>query len=218
MIPIVCIVGASNSGKTTFLEKLIPELAQRGYRIGTVKHDVHGFEMDQKGKDTWRHRKAGAQTIGISSPYQVATIRQISQEMDLKELVTRYFWQEDMVVTEGYKRSHFPKIEVFRSAVEDKPICGLKDNLIAVVTDDAIDLEVPTFRVGEARQVADLIENCFLKERKQHNIVVNLDGKRLPIKEFVRDFLMGGIVGMLSNLKGWQKPTHIDIHIRMEDE
>ena len=90
MPPIVCIVGASNSGNTTFLEKLIPELVRRGYRIGTIKHDAHGFEMDREGKDTWRHRQAGAQTIAIVSPNQTATIRRTDAELDLEEAVGRF--------------------------------------------------------------------------------------------------------------------------------
>lgn len=217
MIPIICIVGASDSGKTTFMEKLIPELTGRGYLVGTVKHDVHGFEMDREGKDTWRHRKAGAQTIAISSPHQVASIRRVQEEMSLDQLVGHYFWQEDLLLAEGYKRSHFPKIEVFRSAVEPKPICGPHDNLMAIVTDDPLDTEVPTFGFDKVTEVADLIENRFLRERKKHNILVHLDGKKLPIKDFVQDFLVGGILGMLSTLRGWKKPGTIDIHIRTED-
>lgn len=218
MLPIICIVGASNSGKTTFLEKLIPELSRRGYRVGTVKHDVHGFEMDREGKDTWKHRKAGAQTIAISSPLQVASIRRTEAEMDLAELAGRYFWLEDILITEGFKRSHFPKIEVFRSAIEAAPICGKEDNLISIVTDEAIEADVPLFRFDEVAKVADFIENRFLKERKKHHITVHVDGRRLPMNDFVRDFVVGGIYGMLSTLKGWKRPKKIDIQIRLEDE
>ena len=218
MLPIICIVGASNSGKTTFLEKLIPELSGRGYRIGTVKHDAHGFEMDREGKDTWRHRRAGASTIAISSPVQMATIRQTEGELTLEELAGRYFWTEDVLITEGYKRSRFPKIEIFRSAVERSPICGPSDNLIAVVTDDPVMVEVPTFGFSEVARLADFIEERYLKERKKHRILVQLDGKRLPMNQFVRDFMIGSIRGMLSSLKGWEAPKKIDIQIRLEDE
>jgi molybdopterin-guanine dinucleotide biosynthesis protein B len=219
MLPIICVVGASNSGKTTFLEKLIPELHGRGYRIGTVKHDAHGFEMDREGKDTWRHRRAGASTIAISSPVQVATIRQTGgAELSLDELAGRYFWTEDLIITEGYKRSRFPKIEIFRSAVEAAPICGPSDNLVAIVTDDAVSVEVPVFGFAEVARVADLLEERFLRGRKKHGISVHLDGKRLPMNEFVRDFMIGGIQGMLSSLRGWEAPRKIDIQIRLEDE
>lgn len=218
MLPILCVVGASNSGKTTFLEQLIPELSRRGYRVGTVKHDVHGFEMDQPGKDTWRHRKAGAQTIAISSPAMIGSIRQTAGEMDLDELAGRYFWQEDLLVTEGYKRSHFPKIEVYRSAVQAEPLCGAKDNLIAMVTDDSISTEVPVFGFDEAARLAEFIEKRYLLERKKHRLSVHLDGRKLPLNGFVRDFLTAGILGMLSALRGWEKPKKIDIEVRLEDD
>ncbi|MDY0041247.1 MAG: molybdopterin-guanine dinucleotide biosynthesis protein B [Desulforhabdus sp.] len=217
MVPIICIVGASDSGKTTLLEKLIPIVRDRGYRVGTIKHDAHGFEMDREGKDTWRHRRAGAQTIAISSPAQVACIRVTTAELPLDELAARYFWQEDIILTEGYKRSHYPKIEVFRSAVEPQPICRPEDNLIAVITDDAIDLDVPSFRFDEVSGLADFIEERYLKERKRQRILVSLDGKKLPIKDFVQDFLIGGIVGMLSTLRGWKNTRGIDIHITLEE-
>lgn len=217
MVPIICIVGASDSGKTTFLEKLIPMIRDRGYRVGTIKHDTHGFEMDREGKDTWRHRLAGAQTIAISSPTQVASIRGTTEEFSLEELVARYFWREDIILTEGYKRSTYPKIEVFRSAIEQQPICNLKDNLIALVTDDVTDLEVPTFKFDEVSRLTDFIEQRFLKDRKKQRILVNLDGKKLPMKDFVQDFLIGGIVGMLSTLRGWKNAGRIDIFISSED-
>ncbi len=68
MVPIVSIVGTSGSGKTTLLEKLIPELKRRGYRIGTIKHAQHGFSLGAKGKDSRRHREAGADTVIVSAP------------------------------------------------------------------------------------------------------------------------------------------------------
>jgi molybdopterin-guanine dinucleotide biosynthesis adapter protein len=217
MLPIICIVGASNSGKTTFLEQLIPELRRRGYRVGTVKHDVHGFEMDREGKDTWRHRHAGARTIAIASPAMLATIRETEVEMPLEELAGRYFWEEDILLTEGYKQSRFPKIEVFRSAIEAKPICTVQDNLLAMVTDDRIDLDVPGYRFDQVAGVAELIVERFLKDRKKRRVMVHVEGKRLPMNDFVEQFFIGGIVGMLSSLRGWKPSREIDIQVRLED-
>ena len=116
MLPTISIVGASNSGKTTFLEKLIPELAARGYRVGAIKHDAHGFEMDREGKDTWRLSRAGAGVIAISSSGMFASIRRTNAEMSLEEIAARFFWTEDILIAEGFKKERFPKIEVFRSA------------------------------------------------------------------------------------------------------
>jgi molybdopterin-guanine dinucleotide biosynthesis adapter protein len=216
MLPIICIVGASNSGKTTFLEKLIPEIRRRGYRIGTLKHDVHSFEMDREGKDTWRHRKAGAHTIAIASPLMLATVREMAEEMPLEQIAGRFFWDEDILLTEGYKKSHFPKIEVFRSVIEAQPICGPHDNLVAMVTEDPVAIDVPLYRFDDVTGVADLIEERYLKGRKKHRLTVYVDGKQLPMKEFVQDFVISGTVGMLSSLRGWKAPRKIDIQIRLE--
>lgn len=218
MVPIISIVGASNSGKTTFLERLIPELNARGYRVGVVKHDTHGFEMDREGKDTWRLRKAGAGVIAISSPDQFASIRRTDGEMSLEEIASRFFWTEDILITEGFKRARFPKIEVFRSALEPMPICSTADNLIALVTDDAIDAQVPKFSFADWGGVADLVENRYLRGRKKRKMLVQLDGKQLPMKDFVEDFVLGGIKGMLSSLRGWDKPRTISIHIRLGED
>lgn len=218
MLPIVCIVGASDSGKTTFLEKLVPALSSRGYRVGTLKHDVHGFEMDHEGKDTWRHRQAGAHTVGISSPSQLATIRSVPEEMPIQEIAGRYYWDEDILLAEGFKRTHFPKIEIFRSAVEPRPICTASDNLMAVVTDEEIETDVPRFTFDQVSEVADLIEQRFLKGRKHPRLMVLLDGRQLPMKDFVQDFVIGGIVGMLSSLRGWKRPGKIDLQMRLDEE
>jgi len=91
MIPIILIVGKSNSGKTTLIEKLVPELKRRGLKVGTIKHDVHGFELDQEGKDTWRHAQAGVDTVVISSPQKAACIKKVDVELTLDELICQFF-------------------------------------------------------------------------------------------------------------------------------
>ena len=84
--PIVSVVGYSGSGKTTFIVKLVPELTRRGIRVGTIKHDVHGFEMDREGKDSYRHKKAGARISVISSPQKVGMVRDVDRERTVAEL------------------------------------------------------------------------------------------------------------------------------------
>jgi molybdopterin-guanine dinucleotide biosynthesis protein B len=174
--------------------------------------------MDREGKDTWRLRRAGAEVIAISSPDQLASIRSTDREMSLEEIAGRFFWSEDILITEGFKRAHYPKIEVFRSALEPKPICGPGDNLIALVSDDAVDIQIPKFSSTDWRGVAAFIEKRYLRDKKKRKMLVQLDGKQLPIKDFVEDFLLGGIEGMLSSLKGWDKPRTVSIHIRLGDD
>lgn len=218
MLPIICVVGASNSGKTTFLEALIPELAARGYKVGVIKHNAHGFEMDCEGKDTWRLKRAGAEAVAISSQDRFASIRSTNGEMSLEEIVARFFWTEDILIAEGFKLAPFPKIEVFRSARRPAPICDTTDNLIALVTDDDVDAAVPKFSFSDWVLVADFLENRYLKSRKKRKMLVQLDGRQLSMKDFVEDFVIGGITGMLSSLRGWRKPRTLSIHIRLEEE
>jgi molybdopterin-guanine dinucleotide biosynthesis protein B len=88
-IPMISVVGRSDTGKTTLLEKLIVELKQRGYRVATVKHDTHGFDIDQPGKDSWRHAQAGSDVVVISGPNRLALIEKREQEMTLDEIAGR---------------------------------------------------------------------------------------------------------------------------------
>jgi molybdopterin molybdotransferase len=160
--PIVSIVGKSNAGKTTLLERLVPELKARGYSIGTIKHDVHGFDIDHEGKDSWRHKHAGACSVAISSPKKVAVIKDVEAEETLDGLASKYFQDADIILTEGYKKQHKPKIEVFRSQVHDKPLCRKDDSLVALLSDIPLDLGVPRFELDDIKGLADLVEERFL--------------------------------------------------------
>ncbi len=162
-IPIVSIVGKSSAGKTTLLEKIIPELVKRGYRVATIKHDVHGFEIDHKGKDSWRHKKAGAHTTIISSPLRIALVEDVDHDQTLDEIRKEYIKKVDIILTEGYKGNPFPKIEVFRSALKRTPLCKKEDNLLAIASDIKLDIGVPCFDINDFQSLVDLIENKFLK-------------------------------------------------------
>lgn len=163
MVPVISIVGKSDSGKTTLIEKIIPILKRRGYRVGTVKHDVHGFEMDREGKDTYRHFHSGADAVLISSPKKMALIKRVEQELPLDELVNRYYPDLDIVITEGFKQLRMPKIEVFRSKVHERPLCTSGDNRIAIASDAPVQVDCPRFDINDAEAVADFIESRFLK-------------------------------------------------------
>ena len=149
------VVGKSNSGKTTLLEGLIRELKQRGYRVGTIKHDAHSFEIDVPGKDSWRHAQAGSDHVVISSPLRVASIRRVEREPQLEELAAG-MTDVDIILTEGYKRGNAPKIEVSRRARSSTLICQANE-LLALATDQSFDLDVPQYDLNDARGLADLI-------------------------------------------------------------
>ncbi len=161
--PIVSVVGYSNSGKTTYLEKLIPELSARGYRVCAVKHDVHNFDIDIPGKDSYRLKAAGAHTALISSPLKVAVISDVERELNLSEIRDRFTAGIDIIVTEGYKSDIHPKIEVFRKGLRDELLCKGDDTLFAVAADTKIETTVPVLPLDDAGGMADLIERRFLK-------------------------------------------------------
>ena len=163
MPPILSIVGVSDSGKTTLIVKLVPELKRRGYRIGTIKHDAHGFEIDYEGKDTYRHFHAGADAVAISSSAKMALIKRLEEPLSLYEIVDRFLGEMDLVITEGFKRMDAPKIEMYRSVLNDGPICTDEDNRIAVVGDVRVPVDVPQFDLDDVQGVADFIERRFLK-------------------------------------------------------
>jgi molybdopterin-guanine dinucleotide biosynthesis protein MobB len=163
MIPIVSIVGKSNSGKTTLIEKLIRDLTARGYRIATIKHNRHGFEIDHEGKDSWRHKKAGAVLTVVASPHQVAAIEDVDRDYELAELRDRYIHNVDLILSEGFKKNPHPKIEVFRAVLKRDLLCQAEDNLIAIAGDNPPDAGVQRFDIDDARGLADFIEERFLK-------------------------------------------------------
>jgi len=162
-IPIISVVGKSNVGKTTLLEKLIPELKRRGYRIATIKHDAHAFQIDQPGKDTYRHAAAGADVVAISSPARFAIIQKLERELTLDEVAAR-ITGVDLILTEGYKRETKPKIEVSRRAVSSELLCT-QEELLAVVTDQQFPLAVPQLGLDDVTGLADCIE-AYLSRRR----------------------------------------------------
>ncbi|MBU8909892.1 MAG: molybdopterin-guanine dinucleotide biosynthesis protein B [Desulfobacterales bacterium] len=159
---IITIVGKSNSGKTTFLEKLIFLLTDRGYKIGSVKHAHDGFEMDKEGKDSWRHRKAGARASLVITQNEAAVVK--DDKTGYIEKMRSYLFDMDLILAEGFKKQNLLKIEVFRTgSVHKEPLCMEDENLIAFVTDSDYKPEVPLFGLEDINQTADFIESNFLK-------------------------------------------------------
>ena len=161
-VPIVSVCGRSKVGKTTFLVKLIRELTVRGYRIGVIKHRVHPFVASEPGRDTWKHTQAGAQAVAFASGSELHISRQLDDEMDLDE-IARMLGDVDLVLTEGYKGAHKPKIEVSRTVRGTELVCR-KQEIIAVVSDHPVDLDVPTFDLDDADSIATLLQELFLNE------------------------------------------------------
>jgi len=134
--PILCFVGTSGSGKTTLLSSLIARLCEGGLRVGALKHDADGFELDHEGKDTFRLRAAGAWAVGIASPTERAIVASVDRPATLAELVSALPSGLDLVLVEGYKHDHGAKVEVHRKGrallCRDRDV----DNVVAIASDD----------------------------------------------------------------------------------
>ena len=163
-IPIISIVGKSNSGKTTLLEKLIGELTGRGRRVATIKHNRHGFNIDHEGKDSYRHKKAGAKITVVSSPHQLALVSDVDHDHSFDEIRDRFISGVDMILTEGFKVNDYPKIEVYRAELKRDLISKKEDGLIAVAADVKLNVDVPCFDLNDAAAIADFIEINFLDQ------------------------------------------------------
>lgn len=163
-VPVVSIVGKGDSGKTTFLEKLIAELSGRGVRVATVKHHVHDYDIDVPGKDSWRHARAGATTTMVSSPDKFSLVEKVQREYTLPELA-RFAAAAgcDVLLTEGYKREATVRVEISRRE-RSEALLSTPDELIAVVTDmpEIVPEGVAGFGLDDAAGVADLIQTRYL--------------------------------------------------------
>ncbi|WP_297629648.1 molybdopterin-guanine dinucleotide biosynthesis protein B [uncultured Clostridium sp.] len=155
MSRIINVVGeCSNVGKTTVVVGIIKELKKRGFKVGTIKHHSHTLELDKKGKDTYKHREAGAEEICITSIGR--TYMMIEKELDLDEAIN-LFSEKDFIIVEGYKKSNLNKIEVFNSRLSTKIITPV-ERLICVASDTEIDIDnVEVVDRNDYERLVDLI-------------------------------------------------------------
>jgi formylmethanofuran dehydrogenase subunit E len=159
---VLLIVGYKKVGKTTLIEKLIPELSSRGYRVSTVKHHHSDFPVtvDCVGTDTWRHRQAGAASVALATPTDIATFRDGASSITLDQLVSA-LGSTDIVLVEGFHEEARAKIEVL-SDRNDESLCKMDSHLLAIVTPNARPIAVPAFQPDSIKPLADLIERKVL--------------------------------------------------------
>ncbi|MBJ6725402.1 molybdopterin-guanine dinucleotide biosynthesis protein B [Geomesophilobacter sediminis] len=159
-------VAKSGTGKTTLLEQVVAELKRRGYRVGVVKHDAHRFDIDHPGKDSYRLTAAGADTMIISSPEKLAMVKRHAASPPVEELVAAYFQDVDIVLTEGYKSGPLPKLELHRRERSEGLLCrgaSHDPTLVAVASDEPLDLDVPLLDLNDPQQVTDFVVDNFIR-------------------------------------------------------
>ncbi len=155
------ITGWKNSGKTTLTEKLVAELSRRGWKVSTVKHAHHDFDIDKEGTDSFRHRQAGASEVAIVSGRRWALMHELRGENEptLDEVLTRLA-PCDLVLVEGYKRESHRKIEARRTAAKDTtPLSAGDPTILAIAADHAVqDNALPVFGLDDIGAIADFVE------------------------------------------------------------
>ncbi|MDH5365280.1 MAG: molybdopterin-guanine dinucleotide biosynthesis protein B, partial [Dehalococcoidia bacterium] len=160
-VPIVSIVGKSQSGKTVLMEQLIAEFKRRGYKVAALKHSRGGMEIDRPGKDSWRYAQAGSDAVLISSPDKLAFIKSLDHDLDIEELLPIVGPEFDLVLVEGFRKSKIPKIEVHKKELGDDLLCS-PEELSAIVTDGSLDTDIVQLPWGDTVTVADFIEKNFV--------------------------------------------------------
>ena len=154
--PAVSIVGRAKSGKTTLIEKLIPQLKRQGLRVGTVKHHAHpGFKIDYPGKDTWRHSQAGSDHVVIAAPDKMASIVLLTAPLTLPEILAG-MQDVDIVLTDGFRQEKYPKIEVLRLAVSQQLLCEPSE-LLAIASDFELQAGPSRYHLDDSSGLAELI-------------------------------------------------------------
>jgi molybdopterin-guanine dinucleotide biosynthesis protein B len=164
-VPILSFVGRSNSGKTTLIERVIPELVRAGYKVATVKHAGHGFDLDTEGKDSWRHKQAGASSVVIISKSSLAMFADVSDHMNVEDVRERYLDASyDLILAEGWRSEGYPKIVVVRDQIGEVPVS--QDGLLAVVSNKPVETSVPLLDPDDVAGVAALIIRHFPKSQR----------------------------------------------------
>lgn len=219
MAPVICIVGKHNAGKTTLLERLIPCLRERGRQIAVIKHAAHGAAFDREGSDSWRLARTEARVVMLTVPDHTVTVTPVPQDVTLAQLVALLPALDfDLVLVEGYKRSGYPKIEVHRSALGPELLVN-EENLIAVVSDSEQAFTVPKFSDQDPAGLAAFLDEHIAPLNTKRDVLrLTIDGEEIPVNTFASAVISGGILGMLSALKGVQNPRHVRVELRAGQE
>jgi molybdopterin-guanine dinucleotide biosynthesis protein B len=215
MASIVSIIGISNSGKTTLIEKLISELKSRKYRVATIKHTAEEATLDTPGKDTWRHLQAGSEATAIGSDTRIVLIKPVTQETTVDEMAQLLGEDYDIIITEGFKQGNAPKIEVHRKEV-GPPLKDIK-KLIAIATDEPLETDTRQFSIEDVKGLADFIEKGFIKTQGDH-LSLYVNDKPVALTAFPGKIITNLILAIANSLKGVGEVTKLKVFYRKAQE
>jgi molybdopterin-guanine dinucleotide biosynthesis protein B len=163
--PTIAFVGRSKTGKTTLIEKIIGILTSRGIQVATIKHHHKGnFDIDHVGKDTYRHKQAGAKMTMIVSPGKLAMVEDLNADPNLDDILSRFVSDVDLVIIEGFKHQRGPKIEVFNNDSGLPPVALGDPDLLAIVTDKPMNLPIPVFFRDDVLHISDFIIKAVIQK------------------------------------------------------
>jgi molybdopterin-guanine dinucleotide biosynthesis adapter protein len=156
-IPAIIFAGYSGSGKTTLIEKLL--------RVATIKHHHGELEPDSPGKDTFRHRKAGATLTILSSARRLFLVEEFQKDPTVEEIIARYALNADLCIVEGFKKANLPKIEILRKGAASEPIFTKDPMVAAVVSDEPLEASIPVFGTEDAEALVQFIVDRLFPEK-----------------------------------------------------
>ncbi len=212
--PVVAFVGRSESGKTTYIENLVPELKRRGLRVATVKHVPQHFHAHEPARDTERHLAAGADATIAATPDALILTKPFAAESPFEEIGRLLGDEYDIIIAEGFKGSGVPKIEVWRTGV-GTPLEGIKSK-VAVVTDDPYPgEEVRRFGLKDIGAMADFLEKGYIETQRQR-LSLYVNGVGVPLSAFPREFVGNVVNALVASLKDVPPVKWLEIRLKKE--
>jgi molybdopterin-guanine dinucleotide biosynthesis protein B len=214
MPTVFLIVGRSQTGKTSLIKKLIPELKRKGFSVAAVKHCSKGFKMDREGKDSWVFMQAGADGVLSVSPERIGLIKQRDQRTESPlQFASAFFGDTDFVLVEGFhKATGINKIEVLRSSVSKELKCQVRE-LTAVVSDFDTGLDLPKFAHEDVSGIVEFMEGQMDKDT-EGRVELKVNGKNVGINRFVQKLLRNVNLAVIETLKMEDKEFE-DIEVRI---
>jgi molybdopterin-guanine dinucleotide biosynthesis protein B len=213
MRSIISFVGKSSSGKTTLLEKVIAELKKRGHKVAIVKHSHHKDDLDTAAKDTWRFTKAGSELSAINSLDHLAIYRRMDEFFDPQDIAKYVLWDFDIILTEGFKGSNYPKIEIHRAEQGDELLTDPK-LLIAVVTDKPLAITVPQYAHDDIKGIVDIIEKTAASQEIESELEIIINGEQKTISPKTKQALTRVFKELIPDMKNNGKVKNLHISMR----
>ena len=197
---IIAVAGSSGSGKTRLIESLVVEFKKRNSRLAVVKHCPHGFDVDDKGKDSQKYMRAGAVAAALVGPRGRMVIRRGTRTPDLLQAASDFFPEADLVLVEGGSLAPgLKKIEVLRAGVSAKTV-GPAEDVVAYISERRFKAGKPVFRPGDTTRIADLIEREAGVIGPQVRLAV--DGRDVPLEGFARNIVRNVLLSLVLSLHG----------------